>query len=118
MAFKRKLPDTPNIKPHFWDGAGEVELYPILNGPEEMYQKGRVCSIIRLKPGCEIGKHQHVDDAEVFYILSGHGKYYLDGEYVDVEPGDVLFCDDGDWHGMINESEEDLKLFAVVLYTK
>ena len=82
-----------------------------------MNNKGRVCSIIRLKPGCEIGKHQHVGDAETFYILSGHGKYLLDGEYVDVGPGDVLFCDDGEWHGMINETDENIDIFAIVLYT-
>ena len=118
MAFKRRLPEQPVVKENFWGGAGEMELFPILDGPDEMYHKGRVCALTRLKPGCEVGRHRHNGDGEVYYILSGHGKYLLDGELVDVVPGDVLFCDDGEEHQMINDSDENLEFFAVVLYSK
>lgn len=118
MAFKRRLPETPIFLEHFQGGAGELEKYDILNGPDEMYQKGRVCSVMRLKPGCEIGRHRHNGDGEVFYILSGKGKYLLNEELVDIVAGDVLFCDDGEEHQVINDTDQDLCLLAVVLYSK
>ena len=117
MAFKRKLPEQPIILEHFQGGAGHLEKYDILTGPDEMYQKGRVCAIMRLQPGCEIGRHRHKGDGEVYYILSGHGKYLLDGKLVDIEPGDVLFCEDGEEHQVVNDTDEVLELLAVVLYS-
>lgn len=119
MAFKRKLTEEPVVKEHFQGGAGHLDIYPILNGPDEMYHKGRVCSIMKLQPGCEIARHRHEGDGEVFYVLSGHGQYLLDGQYVPVEPGDVLFVDDGEEHAMRNDDDtEDLVCVAVVLYSK
>ena len=118
MAFKRRLPETPIILEHFQGGAGELEKYDILSGPDEMYQKGRVCSIMKLKPGCEIGRHRHNGDGEVYYILSGKGKYLLDDELVEVEAGDVLFVDDGEEHYMVNTGEDQLKYLAIVLFSK
>ena len=83
-----------------------------------MYGKGRVCALMRLSPGHEVGRHRHEGDGEVFYILSGHGRYLLEGELVDVEAGDVLFVDDGEEHYMVNSGTEDLEYFAVVLFSK
>ena len=117
MAFKRKLATEPILMEHFKGGAGCVEKRDILTA-DEMYGKGRVCSILTLDPDCEIGKHKHEGDCEVFLILSGTGKYLLDGELVDVEPGDILFVDDGEEHYMLNDGMEPLVYVAIVLFTK
>ena len=117
MSFKRRLPAEPTILEHFKGGAGCLEKYDILT-PEEMYGKGRVCSVMTLQPGSEIGKHRHEGDCEVFLILSGTGKYLLDGAFVDAQPGDVLFADDGEEHCMVNDGAEPLVFAAIVLYTK
>ena len=83
------------------------------------YEKGLFVTMRQLQPGCEIGRHRHEGDGEVFYVLSGHGQYLLDGQYVPVEPGDVLFVDDGEEHAMRNDDDtEDLVCVAVVLYSK
>lgn len=83
-----------------------------------MYGKGRVCAIMALEPGHEVGRHRHTGDGEVYYILSGVGKYLLDGELVGVEKGDVLFVDDGEEHYLVNTGEDKLELLAVVLFSK
>ena len=117
MAFKRKIPETPTLLEHFKGGEGCVQKFDILTA-DEMYGKGRVCAFMRLAPGHEVGRHRHEGDSEVFYILSGKGKYLLDGELVDVEPGDILFVDDGEEHYLLNSGDADLDYIAVVLFSK
>jgi len=34
---------------------------------------------------------------------------------MDVEPGDVLYCDDGSGHGIKNTGDEDLVFLALIL---
>ena len=65
-----------------------------------------------------MGRHRHEGDCEVFLILSGTGRYLLNGELVDVEPGDVLFVDDGEEHYMVCDGTEPLCYAALVLYSK
>ena len=115
--IRRSDEKTVDVRKMF-DGAGEAVMHRILNGADEMYGKGRVCSILTLDPDCEIGRHKHEGDCEVFLILSGTGKYLLDGELVDVEPGDILFVDDGEEHYMLNDGMEPLVYVAIVLFTK
>ena len=98
-------------------GEGEARLAHILNGAPEMYGKGRVFSIVTLKPGCEIGWHVHHGDGETYCILSGHGEYSDNGTLVAVGPGDVTFVDDGEGHSLRNaDAVEDLTAVALILY--
>ena len=117
MAFKRKLPTEPVLLENFKGGAGSLQKFEVLT-PEEMYNKGRVCSVMMLEPGSEIGRHRHEGDCEVFLILSGTGKYLLNGELTDAEPGDIFYADDGDEHYMVNDGGIPLVIMAIVLFTK
>lgn len=117
MAFLRKIPENPDILEHFKDGAGHIEKFPILT-PDEMHGAGRVCAIMKLQPGCEVGRHRHEGDCEVFYFLSGKGSYLLGDELVPVEAGDIAFVDDGEEHFLRNDGDEVLEYLALVLYTK
>lgn len=116
MSFKRKIQPEPTILEHFKGGEGCVQKFDLLR-PDEMYGKGRVCSIMRLDPGHEVGRHRHEGDCEVFYILSGKGRYLLDGELVDTEAGDILFVDDGEEHYLVNTGKDVLEYLAIVLFT-
>jgi quercetin dioxygenase-like cupin family protein len=54
--------------------------------------------------------HAHVMQAEVIYVISGHG-VALTGEdgqdEVRVEPGSVLYVPEGAWHGFRNDDPDD-----------
>lgn len=115
MAFLRKLPAEPVLLEHFRGGAGCIEKYNILS-PEELYQKGRVCAIMRLQPGSEVGLHRHEGDCEVFYFISGTGSYLLDGKMVPVGPGDIAYVDNGEEHFLRNDGDEVLEYLALVVY--
>ena len=98
-------------------GEGEAVFHRILNGPEEMYGKGRVFSHLTLAPGSEVGWHVHHGDGETYYILRGRGEYNDNGTFTEVLPGDVTFVDDGEGHALKCIGDEPLEAIALILYT-
>lgn len=56
--------------------------------------------------------HDH-DFAEITYILSGKGKYYLNGTIYEVSSGDIIICNPGVQHHNIvtNEKEPTVEVF-------
>ena len=73
-------------KPAPFNGVGEITVRSLLNGPEEMSQKGRVFGHTTVYPGSAIGYHIHTGDSETYYILSGKGKYNDNGTFVEIAP--------------------------------
>lgn len=98
-------------------GNGEPECRHLVEGKDELYQKGRAFNHMVLTPGQSIGRHQHAGDTEWFYVTKGTGLYDDNGTEVTVGVGDVLICHDGEWHGFVNNSDEDLEFIALIIYT-
>lgn len=98
------------------NGNGEAEMHKILNSVEELYGKGRLFNHMILAPGRSVGEHKHEGDNEIFYFLKGTGTYYDNGTYVKVCPGDTAVCNDGEYHGLVNDGEEPLEFIALILY--
>ena len=59
--------------------------------------------------------HVHEGESETYYILTGTGIYNDNGTKYPVKAGDVVFCDDGEGHGLLNNGKEDLKFIALIL---
>ena len=114
--IRRKDEINTQVKPALFDGEGSVIMKRLLNGPEEMNNKGRVFNLLTINPGCSLGHHTHTGETETYYILSGSGVYHDDGVDIDVHPGDVCFCGDGQTHG-IKALDEPMELIAMVLYS-
>ena len=75
----RRSDDKISIrKPSPFNGVGEITVRSLLNGPEEMENKGRVFGHTTVYPGSKIGLHTHKGDAETYYILSGSGNRRAD----------------------------------------
>lgn len=64
--------------------------------------------------GSSIGYHQHEENAEIMYILSGCGVLTEDGVERMVSAGQSTYCAKGHFHGLLNNGTEDLHFFAVV----
>lgn len=73
---------------------------------------------ITVLPGTEMGYHQHVGDFEFYYFLEGEGQYCDNGTWVDVKPGDVYKCNDGEWHCVKNPNDTDLVFIALISNTQ
>ena len=68
-----------------------------------------------LMPGCSIGYHQHVDNEELYVILSGAGTFYdEENRAVPVGPGDMTLTTKGQSHGLSNSGTEPLVFLAVM----
>ena len=116
MGFIRHIDETPKVLEHFKGGKGNTEIFHIVQNDEELNGKGRLYSVVRLQKDCEIGTHRHQGDTEMFFVLKGRGKTTVNGECVEIGPGDVVFTDEGEEHFLLNECEEPLELMALVLY--
>ena len=112
----RHFEERVHEKKQMFGGAGEAVFHRILNGPEEMYGKGRVFSHLVLEKGAEIGWHVHHGDGETYCILKGRGEYNDNGTLLEVGPGDVTFVDDGEGHALKGISDEPLEAIALILY--
>jgi quercetin dioxygenase-like cupin family protein len=68
--------------------------------------------IAQVAPGGEIPRHIHAAESETAYVLSGRGKLITDdGDYT-FEPGVMVTIPPGLAHGVMNDGDEPLEVFA------
>jgi mannose-6-phosphate isomerase-like protein (cupin superfamily) len=67
-----------------------------------------------VEPGNSTNTHSHDINEEVFYCVSGTGKFVLDGEERDYTPGTVVFAPPGCEHTVINTGTVPLKSVCAV----
>ena len=99
------------------NGIGETEMHRIAENADELYGKGRLFNRMIIQPGNSIGNHMHEGDNEIFYFLSGTGTYNDNGTTVEVGPGDVTVCNDGETHGLVNTGDVPLEFIALILFS-
>jgi quercetin dioxygenase-like cupin family protein len=62
--------------------------------------------------------HKHAGD-EIFYVLTGTAKFYLDGKTTTGGPNTTFYCpDDGTEHGISNAGNTELKYLVIRKYLK
>ncbi|WP_251197349.1 cupin domain-containing protein [Anaerotardibacter muris] len=98
---------------HVQGGEGYILRDLLLQG-EQLHGQLTYASTITLEPGCSIGVHTHTGDSEMYFIYQGTGTYTDNDESYPVQAGDVLFCKDGETHGIANTGDGDLKFVAVM----
>lgn len=103
-------------KPGPFGGAGEITVRSLLNGPEELSEKGRVFAHTTVRPGSAIGYHVHHGDSETYYILSGTARYNDNGNIVTIGAGDVTYTAPGEGHGIECIGDEPIEMIALILY--
>ncbi len=84
---------------------------------DEMCGKGRYFARCTLKPGSSVGAHTHIDEMEVYYILSGSGIIIEDEKKTAIAAGDVNLVGAGENHSIVNNGDVDLDFIAVILYS-
>ena len=100
---------------HKFGAEGYILVRSLLNGPDEMYQKGRVFAHTTIPAGSGIGYHPHNGESETYYIYSGEGEFNDNGTLVPVHAGDVTFTGSGESHGLRNTGTEPLEIIALIL---
>lgn len=97
------------------NGTGDVIVQHILEEPELNGKCGLYAKVI-LEPGCSVGYHEHHQESETYYILTGEGEYNDDGKKRMVKPGDITFTPDGHGHELINTGKENLEFMALIIF--
>lgn len=103
-------------KPSPFQGRGEILVRSLLNGPDEMYEKGRVFAHTTIYPNSGLGYHVHENESETYYILSGVGRFNDNGTIRTVAAGDVTFTGCGQGHSLEAVGEEPVEMIALILY--
>lgn len=102
------------IKEKLKDGVGSV-IFTSIASKAELYDKIKMFSTLTIKKGNSIGYHTHTGEKEVMLINKGVGNYNDDGKEYEVHPGDVTICNEGHYHGIVNNNDEDLEIIAMVI---
>lgn len=101
-------------KENLLNGKGTVSITHVFRA-NELKANTDVFARLHIPAGASIGFHRHVDDEEVFYVLSGRGIFADNGTKREIGPGDALLTGDGAGHAIENTGEEPLELIAVVV---
>lgn len=102
-----------------FDNIKETEVKNFHNGDKVIYFKTYEDNDFKIMksimvPGSSNGLHEHIDNAEIIYVISGKGYAIVDGEKEILVPGVVTYCKKGSSHAIFNDGCEDLVCFNVV----
>ena len=114
--IRRASEITPSTVEGFKGGKGPL-ISREIRSAEELGAHGRKFGYTVLPPGSSIGTHTHAGDSETYYVLKGKGRYYDNGTWFEIGPGDMTHCPDGESHGIENTGTEPLEFIALILYT-
>lgn len=95
-------------------GDGTVHQEHFLSS-SDMAKHSRLFSKMTLKEGVSIGLHQHSNETEYYYILSGIGEVDEGGKKSIVREGDLVITGNGESHSIRNASSEDLVFIALII---
>lgn len=105
---------TANIDQAPRNGNGENYSKQLIG---EEYFEGKINGfyVNALQSNSSIGIHQHDNNQEVYYILSGVGEYFDNGKWTTVAPGDLLLCNKEEKHALKNVQDSELKFIAFIV---
>lgn len=69
-----------------------------------------------LMPGDSIGYHVHTGESETYYILSGEGYYNDNGNFLNVNEGDVTVTCNGQGHSLENSGDTPLEFMVLIVF--
>jgi mannose-6-phosphate isomerase-like protein (cupin superfamily) len=61
--------------------------------------------------------HKHAGD-EIFYVLQGTAKFYLNGKIITGGPNTTFYCPENSEHGISNAGDQELKYLVIRKYPK
>lgn len=102
-----------------WDshgGSGGFFVRTLLEDPPN--SSFRYVRDLILDPGSSIGDHPHVDDDEVYFIVSGSGVIHVDGERHDVGPGSAILTRSGSHHALVNTGALHMRICVACARTQ
>lgn len=117
MSIVRRFEEQESVvKVGAQGGPGQMTAQKLINGDEDLLNKGRLLNVITLEPGSGVGYHVHEGDGEIYYIIEGSAEYNDNGEVVNIKEGDVTFTFPDEGHAITNVGDEPLRFVALIVY--
>lgn len=82
---------------------------------DEITARTRLCAELTMPPGASIGTHQHTGEDEVYIVTHGSGLLDDGSSKTRVAAGDAVLTGLGASHALINDTQDDLRLIAVIM---
>ncbi|NLW11955.1 MAG: cupin domain-containing protein [Clostridiaceae bacterium] len=112
--IKRAETMIRELKEQMRGGNGTVAITHLFS-QDEIGGKARLIAKIELEPGCSIGFHEHQNEEEIFYIISGQATLDDQGDMQILNPGDAAITKGGQSHSLSNNGDSLLTVMAVIL---
>ena len=90
------------------DGSTIRELFGLPTGGTALQSLAEA----RLAPGGRTQRHYHADTEEIYFVTAGRGEMELDGERVELGPGETVAIPPGAWHEITALGEEELRFLC------
>ena len=81
----------------------------------EIWTPGAHVQEVKIKSWDTAKAHYHKIQTEIFYFLSDHGYWIINGERIKPKIGDTLMIQPHDMHTVVNDSEHDYIYMAFKL---
>lgn len=94
-------------KQNFKGGEGSLHIQAVDDGQVRIQR-------VVVHPGSSLGMHYHEGNCEIVYVVEGEGKVLDGDDEYRLKPGSVTYCPEGKRHSIVNDTDADLVLFAVI----
>ena len=111
---KKSISQNIEVRTEMRGGPGHVQIRHLANS-DDFAAKVRLCAEMVIPPGSGIGKHDHVDEDEIYIVKYGSGLLDDNGEEKTVSAGDTIITGRGAYHSLLNNGKEDLVITAVIV---
>lgn len=76
--------------------------------------KRSVAFVLNFLPGQDMKPHSHPNSELYLHVFEGTGTFSIDGNDVEVQEGDVLYCGAEEQIGFVNTSESNVSIFVTM----
>jgi mannose-6-phosphate isomerase-like protein (cupin superfamily) len=90
------------------DGSTIRELFGLPTGGTALQSLAEA----RLAPGGRTQRHYHAVTEEIYFITAGHAEMELEGERVELGPGETVAIPPGAWHEITALGGEELRFLC------
>jgi len=110
MASNKVMHHLPPTEDGWLQGGG-YRKQPLL-GAADLACPGTLVQRVEIAPRGEVAPHHHEHQTEVFHFLQGAGHFIVNGERIDLRPGDILTTQPGDVHSTHNPHDTPWRFVA------
>jgi len=102
------------VRANLKGGQGDVNIFD-LTTEQTIPSHLRLCSEFVLQPNESIGTHSHMNETEIYYIISGEASILDDGQFKKLYPGDSAITDGENSHSIINDGNDELRFIGIIV---